>query len=201
MKLRNILLIGISILLAGCAKYEVEYELMKSVFIEDKSNPGLPIYSEWGYNTFGAYIERSVFTSDRSHQPGKVIVRGDTLSLILSGSIDSYASGKAASLSFNLSGLDIENFEALLALDAGTFNLTDKKNSITLKEGESEKELEIIDGELSFKRVQKLYIDEEFSRFILSGKFQLKTFRDSEPITIYNGRFDVGIGYENFYRL
>ncbi len=195
-RIKHILLFGILLLLSGCASYDVEYSLMKSVFIEDRANPGLPIYSEWGYNTFGAYIDREVFTSHNSYQPGKVIIQDNRLNLILSGTIGH----EPYSLTFNLPVREISTFEDLLQLDAIIFDLLEE-GEISLKKNEQEQKLEIIDGELDFKRVQKLYIDDEFSRFILSGKFQLKTYRNNEPITIYNGRFDVGIGYENFYKL
>ena len=59
--------------------------------------------------------------------------------------------------------------------------------------------LTIIDGELYFKRVQHLLVDKRSVEAILSGYFQFKTLVDGKPITLSNGRFDVGIGYENFY--
>ena len=38
-------------------------DLHRTIFIRDKNYPDLPQYSEWGYNTFGAYINDEVFVS------------------------------------------------------------------------------------------------------------------------------------------
>ena len=35
---------------------------MNSVYIEDADIPGMPAYTEWGYNTFGAFYGRDLFT-------------------------------------------------------------------------------------------------------------------------------------------
>ena len=67
--------------------------------------------------------------------------------------------------------------------------------AVTLKfDHESPINLEIIEGELNIDRVQRLYVDEDLSRTIMSGYFQFKTFLDNEPVAISQGRFDLGIG-------
>jgi hypothetical protein len=59
--MKKILIAFVSVLslnlLFSCQKMS-DYELSGTFFIEDPYYPGLPIYSEWGYNTFGAYIYR-----------------------------------------------------------------------------------------------------------------------------------------------
>jgi len=45
----------ISSLLVSCSR-DSDFYLQQSIFIEDPLNPGLPIYSEWGYNTFGVFV-------------------------------------------------------------------------------------------------------------------------------------------------
>ena len=44
----------------GCSR---EYNLEQTIFIYDPEFQDLPIYSEWGYNTFGAYYDREAFIS------------------------------------------------------------------------------------------------------------------------------------------
>lgn len=84
-------------------------------------------------------------------------------------------------------------------LDSTRINLKDPGRAVTLKIGNVLTPLTIIEGEVFFKRVQRLLLDEEPTRTIMSGTFQLKTFLNGEPTAISNGRFDLGVGYGNFF--
>ena len=178
----------------GCANED--YHLNKSIFIEDKTSPGLPVYSEWGYNTFGAYIDRVPFVSDREGLPAKIIVNPDTFNLILNGEINN--SGPAT-LKFTIKNYMPADFSQLIALNGKSFNLRDENCIVALTEGGKTTTLQLISGELKFVRAQKLFVDKELKKCILSGTFSFQTFRGNNPITISNGRFDLGFGYDNFY--
>ncbi|HRZ49930.1 MAG TPA: hypothetical protein P5338_11110 [Bacteroidales bacterium] len=195
--MKNLILIVLAALtatLSSCSKDEA-FDLSETIFIEDSYYPGLPIYSEWGYNTFGAYIDRAPFVSNTSDLPVKIYVNGDTMHFILKGRVD----GTEAVLTFHLQGYSpATNFD-LVSLDKTFINLKDPGRSATLKIGNVTTELTIIEGELEFKRVQRLILDNEPTRVIMSGYFQLKTFLNGEPAAISNGRFDLGIGYGNFF--
>lgn len=193
-KLILIALAALTVTLTSCMKDD-EYNLSESIFIEDSYYPGLPIYSEWGYNTFGAYIDRAPFVSNTSDLPVKIYVNGDTMHFILKGKVN----GSDAVLTFHLQGYSpATNFD-LVSLDKTFINLKDPGRSATLKIGNTTTELTIIEGELEFKRVQRLILDNDPTRVIMSGYFQLKTFLNGEPAAISNGRFDLGIGYGNFF--
>lgn len=182
------------VILSSCEKME-DFSLSVTVFIEDPYYPGLPIYSEWGYNTFGAYIDRKPFISTNDDLPVKIIVNTDTLHLILRGRMGT----QNVDLKFSIKGYSpATNFD-LTELDNTTINLKDSGRSATLKIGNETTVLNLIEGELIIKRVQRLYVDEEPMRTILSGYFNFKTFLNNEPVAISYGRFDLGIGYENFY--
>jgi hypothetical protein len=183
-----------SIFMASCSKDD-DYFLSESIFIEDPYYPGLPIYSEWGYNTFGAYIDRAPFVSNTTELPVKIYVNSDTLHFILRGLVN----GQLAVLTFSIQGYSPAEYFDLTALDNTIINLKDPGRSATLKIGSNTTPLTLIEGELEFKRVQRLYLDEEPTRTIMSGYFQLKTFLNGEPAAISNGRFDLGIGYGNFF--
>lgn len=190
-----VLMVVISLLLFSCKSYEEDvYALKKSIFINDVENPGLPIYSEWGYNTFGAYIDRSVFVSD-DYNFTKIIVNTDTLNLLLKGTMN----GKFASIKFSFVGFPITNYTNLSILDRLTINMKGDKCKVVLTLDKTSKVLNIIEGGFEFRRVQNLYVDKEYTKSIISGVFYFKTFFDNEPVAISNGRFDLGIGYENFY--
>ena len=183
----------VMLLAGGCS---TDFNLEKSVFIEDINNPGLPEYSEWGYNTFGAYIDRKTFVSDLTDLPSKIIVNKDTFNFLLKGRSNS----DDISLKFSVIGYSPADYTDLISLNDSTFNLTGKNCIITLTEPLSTKILTVYEGTLVFKRVQKLYVDKVLTESILSGTFNFKTFINAEPVSISNGRFDVGIGSENFYK-
>lgn len=192
--LTKILIIAISIFISSCS-YNDEIELSRSVFINDQANPGLPAYSEWGYNTFGAYIDRKVFVSENYELPTKVIVNGDTLKMQFRGRMNNLPT----TLRFWFIGYNPLSYEDLTSFNDKVINLKSDNCIITYTQNDTTKTLKIIEGEMHFIKAQNLYIDKELTRTILSGKFQFKTFFDNEPIAITNGRFDFGIGYENFY--
>lgn len=191
----KISLLLLIILFAFSCNMSYEYELRKSVFIEDEMNPGLPIYSEWGYNTFGAYIDRSKFISDENILPSKIIVNGDTLNITLNG----YYQDILTNLKFRIVGYSPKDYAELLELNGVKINLKNDQVSVFLTQDSNTTQLQIIEGELYFKRVQLLLVDKEQTQSILSGTFELKTFKNDVPIAIANGRFDLGIGYDNFY--
>lgn len=190
---RIIYLVVLFPLIFSCSKDD--FILSETVFIEDPYYPGLPIYSEWGYNTFGAYIDREPFISTSQDLPAKIIVNSDTLNLILRGQME----GQDVDLKFSLKGFSpATNFD-LTEMNDTTINLKEGGHFVTLKMGNETQTLKLIEGELLIKRVQRLYVDEEAMRVILSGYFNFKTFLNNEPVEISYGRFDLGIGYENFY--
>lgn len=188
------LLISFLVISISCDKLD-DFNLSSTIFIEDQYYPGLPIYSEWGYNTFGAYIDRKVFVSTSDDLPVKVIVNPDTVHMIFRGRMGSYP----VDLKFSIKGFSPETYYDLTLLDDTIINLKENGRAVSLKIGNETTELNLIEGELIIKKVQRLYVDEELSRSIMSGYFNLKTFLNNEPISISQGRFDFGVGYENFY--
>jgi|BioPla2DNA2_1021312.scaffolds.fasta_scaffold11778_3 hypothetical protein len=188
------LILAVAAITSSCA-YD-SYELSKTVFIPDYENPGLPIYSEWGYNTFGMYIDRSTFVSTDHILPSKIIVNPDTFNIRLSGFYQSVST----TLTVSVIGYAPRDYPDLISLNDSTINLKEDNCIITLgKKSEKAVKLPIIDGYITFKKAQNLYVDNELSKTILSGTIQFRTFFDGEPVAITNGRFDLGIGYENFY--
>ncbi len=193
--MKNILYLSLILIVLSACKKQDEYILSQSVFIEDPYNPGLPIYSEWGYNTFGAYYDRAPFRSNNDIVPAKVFVNNDTLHFLLQGS---YQYGNM-SLKFSFKGYSPQNEYELTMLNNVVINLKDTSSKVSMRIGGAIYILNIIEGELHFRKAQKLFVDNELYKTILCGTFRLKTFVNNEPVSIYNGRFDVGIGYENFF--
>ncbi|GAB1416315.1 hypothetical protein MASR2M117_17210 [Paludibacter sp.] len=174
-----------------------EFDLSQSVFIEDYDAPGLPIYSEWGYNTFGMYIDKTPFVSSNDLQAVKVIVKPDTLNIELKGRYRS----SLALMRISIKGYVPADYPDLVQLNDSLLNLRNSNCTVTMNYDNKTLKLNIIQGELYFKNVQKLYVDKDLIKTNLSGKIQFKTFIDGEPVSVNNGRFDLGIGYNNFFNL
>jgi len=185
----------LSSLLLGCYN-EKDFELNQSVFIEDPLYPELPIYSEWGYNTFGVYVDRKPFVSREYIMPVKIIVNSDTLNINLNGMFN----GRQTSLKFSIKGYSPNNYDELSVLDDVHIDLSGENVKTYFTYGDKTYQLDIIDGDIHFKKFQKLMVDKEFMKSILSGTFKFRTIIDNEPIAFANGRFDLGIGYDNFFK-
>jgi hypothetical protein len=187
------------LLLSGCSK---ENELKKSVYVPDSETPELPAYSEWGYNTFGAFYDRQVFRSSDDLVPVKVFSTDTAMQLILEGEIwhDSYSGGKGdMSLTFILSGFTPATYEDLVLLNDSVVDLKDPRCSVRVAGDFIVQPVIILSGILYFKRVQNLSVDKQHIEAILSGYFELRAMINNIPVTISEGRFDVGIGSNNFY--
>jgi hypothetical protein len=188
-----------------------EFELEKSVYEPDLYFPSLPAYTEWGYNTFGAYYDRKLFIYSEDEVPAKVINTGGITRFVLKGSqgvvdinsyypYDYYGGYIDMSISFDLPGFLPETYTDLVTLDSTVFDLADPDCNITTTIGADTVDMEILNGELRFKRAQHLFVDERSVKVILSGTFNFQALVEGDPISISYGRFDVGLGDYNFFR-
>ncbi len=198
MKYRFFILSLSAILLVNCSDdYEASYYLDDSIFIPDPEIPGLPIYSEQGCNTFGVRLDRENILYDPGNYPLKVIVKNDTSSFIFDGH-SSYSDYK---ITFLIDDLSPTEESGLMELDQVAYDLESDNISIEIQDCGETIQPEIISGGLNFKRVQNLYVDDVYKGVILSGIFNFKVIIDGTPFAFSDGRFDVIVGYSNFYVL
>jgi hypothetical protein len=196
MKKQFIILSALIILIAGgCSK---DNELKKSVFIPDKDYPDLPAYSEWGYNTFGFYYDREAYTSNDMTVPAKIIVNETLMTFTLNGGYVG-SDYDNVTLTFKISGYMLEKYSDLLQFNHVIIDLTNPAVQVWIKFSSYDNLASILRGELIFQRVQNLLVDKKQNEVILSGFFEFQALINSEPITVSDGRFDVGIGPDNFY--
>lgn len=194
-------LLVIFIIFAGCSK---ETELKKSIFIPDEDYPELPAYTEWGYNTFGAYYDRKLFIYNDNTVPVKFINTGGKTTFTLNGekSAAGYSSYDYSSMSmiFHLYNFSPESYTDLLTLNDTLINLTDTLCKVSILIDTSNYETDILDGTIYFKRAQNLLVDKKQIEVILSGTFEFQAIIDGEPVSVTLGRFDAGIGPDNFFK-
>lgn len=170
-------------------------ELEKSVFISDIDYPELPKYSEWGYNTFGAYIDREVFVSNNTKIPFKIINTNNITSFIFHGEKEY----REMLLIFKLSGYNPQSSGDLIILNDTIINLKSPDIQIEIIEDGKTKECILLNGYFHIKRSQNLIVDGKQTEIILSGIFEFQALLNGIPTTMSDGRFDVGIAKDNFY--
>jgi hypothetical protein len=168
--------------------------LDRTIFIPDEDNPELPAYTEWGYNSFGAFYERDKIGSTNDIVPCKIVYKDGRLDFSLIGRCQ--RNKTALTFSFPLS--EVKAIDDLSILHNFKVNLTENC-IVTLEEENSPTTFEVLSGQLHFKRFQLLRVDEKVNRIILSGIFDLKFLKNGRPESISDGRFDMGITDRDFY--
>lgn len=199
MKINLVIVLAISLVFSGCSK---ENELKKSVMVYDTEYTDLPAYSEWGYNTFGAYYDRVVFIWNNEKVPAKVIVENNDMSFNLDGQKGAdyyYENSNAMTITFKLTGFAPQGYADLALLNDTILDLTNPAYQVIVSFDTVKYTAKILSGELNFKRAQNLWVDNTQEEVILSGYFDFKALVNDNPVTVSNGRFDVGIGPDNFY--
>ena len=95
----------------------------------------------------------------------------------------------------------IDSCQKLYLLNGERIILTNPAIKILVKNGDNALELvtDIRSGELFFKRVQMLYIDEKFEEAIVSGTFEIRYVKNGEKCELTDGRFDLGITPKLFW--
>jgi len=198
--MKNILFIFCAALFIfiGCSK---DHKLDKSVFISDTEFTDLPAYSEWGYNTFGAYYDRTPFISNNSILPAKVSIHNNSMSFDLDGQkefVNSYGYSEMV-ITFKMEGITPADYTGLLQFNGTVHDLTKSGTLVLVTVNNIQDTAVILNGELKFKRAQNLLVDKQQIEVILSGTFGFRALINDKPITISEGRFDVGISPDNFY--
>jgi hypothetical protein len=168
----------------------------ETIFIPDKEDANLPAYTEWGYNSFGAEYDREYFLSSDAIVPCKIVYNDDLLQFSLSGKIGKY---RDMTLFFTFPFAQISDYKNLVQLNNVKIDLSANDCTVKMLQGSTETTLNVLGGELYFKRTQLLSIDDKVDRVILSGTFEVRFLLNNLPAYISNGRFDMGINEAVFY--
>jgi len=196
-------IILVSILFLGIISCEDSID--RTIFVPDKNDSNLPAYTEWGYNSFGAKYERNYFLSTNNLVPCKITYKDGRINFYLIGYVVGsrgygYYSGDMMSLLISFPFSAINDYAGLLALNAQTIDISDAGCSVSMSINDAAAtNLEILSGQLCFKRAQLLRIDDKPDRVILSGTFTISFLNQGRPESISDGRFDLGINNKDFY--
>jgi hypothetical protein len=208
MKKLHAFIIVAAILICSCKK---DNDLRRSIFLSDPGDYSLPAYSEWGYNTFGAYIDREIFVSNNDAVPAKFVCAADTASFIIDGTYNNFLQRNETGyysayryprmiMTFKFSGFSVETYSGLVVLNDTVFDLSMPENKLSITIDSINYTPVVLSGQVYFKRAQLLIVDKIEVQTILSGNFEMKILLDNMPLTISEGRFDMGINNYNFYR-
>jgi hypothetical protein len=194
-RMKKYLLIVTSVLLLFVSCRD---ELDDTIFIPDATDPNLPAYTEWGYNSFGAKYEREYFLSTYERVPCKVIYQEGKLHFSLVGHLGWYTGDyndtrRTVTFSFPISVMT--SYKDLLVLNDTRIDLSDAACEVTIqKDNKNAEPIALLqDSYLYFKRAQLLRVDDVENRVILSGTFEINFLTDGIPEKITDGRFDMGI--------
>jgi hypothetical protein len=188
-------LIHIIFLVVMFARCGDDPELHSSIFIRDIQNPDLPEYSEWGYNAFGAFYGTSVFISHTS--PVSYITTTDSsMSFILSGIIINESNDTSAmSVTFVIPGYSPDTYPDLVELSGLVIDLKQPSCQVIISTNSDTFNAIIGSGELFFRHVRNVYIDQNPKEAILSGTFNFEALVNGQMVEVRLGRFDVGIDF------
>jgi len=190
---KQYLFIFLFVLFTACSKDVLD----RTVFIPDENDHNLPAYTEWGYNTFGAEYERDYFLVSNMITPCKIVYKDTLLQFSLSGTYQGY---KDMTLTFIFPVEKMCDYWDLMQLHKKNIELSAKDCTVKILRDNVESELNILEGELYFKRTQLLSVDDVMNRVILSGTFYLQFVENDIPSFITNGRFDLGITKNLYYK-
>lgn len=195
---RYIIILAAVLAMTACSKSDFK----QTQYIDDPNYPGLPIYSEMGYNTFGAYIDEKVFSvsSYGSYRPFYLVADRECLTMTLCGNYE----GTDLNMVFTLpidTTYHLEDYHSLLALDGKTFTIDTIPTSciVTMEGLYAPLIASIYSGYIKFEKVQQLFVDKTDTEVIVSGKFQFRAFTPlGLRFDVTGGRFDFGVDNANF---
>ena len=208
--MRKILItyMALAALFSACEKNNLE----RSIWLSDPDDIGLPQYTEWGYNSFGAKMSNLYFVSYSTEKPCSLEWNStdSTLKLTMNGWLapQDYVSGfeyipqkdyMSLSITFPCDSV-IDSQERLYLLNGRTIDLTDTTVRVSISRYDmTEKVTTVQSGELCFKRVQNLYVDNKYEEAIVSGTFDIRYVKDGKKTWLSDGRFDFGITNKLFW--
>jgi hypothetical protein len=187
-----------TLFIGGCYRDTPEQDLEKPVFINDVNNPGLPVASELGYNTFGAYYNSKIWISSKTQNyvsPDDMLTIGtteDSTVIHLEG-ID-YAN-QPLEVAFLITKHVIVNDDDLASFGKRSFDL--KGDSVKIRIGGMV--INVQSGSINFSSVRSLILNREKMGTILSGTFEMTGMLNGNKVELKKGRFDFLVKSQPYF--
>jgi hypothetical protein len=188
------------VLIASCSVNDSP-QMDRTVFIPDSDDHNLPAYTEMGYNAFGAMIDREYFLVSRSIIPCKILYKEGKIMFMLDGiRTDSGYEDSRMTLFFYFPFEQCSDYQDLIRLNGVNIDLLSNDCRIEMSIENEIQPIDLIKGNIFFKRAQLCLIDDVPNRVILSGEFDFQFLTDGEfPVVVKYGRFDLGINNDYFF--
>jgi hypothetical protein len=107
--------------------------------------------------------------------------------------------GDLFSITLTIEDFTPSTYQDLMSLHKTVIDLEDEKYSISIADASTTLDIELLNGTFEIKRAQYLLVDGEPEEVILSGVFEFQVKINGQPVSISEGRFDVGVGSYNFF--
>lgn len=190
----------------SCSKDDdYKYELQETVWVSDENEPKLPMYTEQGYNTFGARFNREYFLSYRNGSQFPCLFsskENNKLEMTFNGHVSS--KGMQLKIVFPC-GQAIRSWKEMVALNGKTIDLTDPNVVVTtsyVDNYDNTSESYTItphNGSITFKKVNLLNIDGVVREAVVAGEFNFGYEYNGNRYIISSGRFDIGVDEDIFW--
>lgn len=184
----RMLILGVVLLVVASCYREPEDDIDKVVFIEDKNYPGLPIYSESGFDTFGAYINGKSWRSSAKEQ-FHLMAKHNSLFFTLYPDLKSRSESGFKDLKIIFTGFEIDKYDDILKLHKQEVDLSSSSCRLIFDLTDTVKN--VTEGHLTFNRVKSVTVDKKFYEYVLSGTIAFSSGSGADTINMRHGRFDL----------
>jgi hypothetical protein len=184
------MLCTVLLFIGGCYRDTPDQDLQKPVFINDVNNPGLPIASDLGYNTFGAYYNSKIWVSPKNQNnissDAEFIVGTFNDSTVIHFKGNDYTN-QPLEIDFLITKNVIVSDDDLVIFGKRSFNL--KGDSVKIRIGSTV--INAQSGSINFSSVRSLILDKKKMGTIISGTFEMTGILNGNKVELENGRFDL----------
>jgi hypothetical protein len=178
------------VFIGGCYRDTPDQDFQKPVFIEDVNNPGLPIASELGYNTFGAYYMSKIWASPKTLgylSPDDQTIIGTAQDSTVIHFVGNDWANRQLEIAVLITKNVIVSDDDLITFGKRSFDL--RGDSVKIRIGGAV--IEVLSGSIYFSSVRTLVLDKKKMGTIISGTFEMTGMLNGNKVGLENGRFDL----------
>lgn len=168
----------------------------KEHFTHDPFDPRLPVYSQDGSNSAGAFfndqIWRTKFSFSGESRGTNLDIESDLQQNSLTFTLDGSYQDEKYPIQFVFNQISLSNFEEVATLEGKTLELNCPLDKIDFAFNSSD--VECVNGQIFFHKIISVSEREK----IVAGTFSFDIFWDDQFIEARHGRFDYTLVLGNF---